>query len=60
MSSCNLKKAIPFKFSERIIDATRETPNCPQFPDLENIREREKRSENIDDCLTLNVFTPEV
>lgn len=46
--------------TSNLIDATKEPSNCPQFPDLQIIRERESRSENVDDCLTLNIFTPAV
>ncbi|XP_065361267.1 glutactin [Calliphora vicina] len=52
------QKAVSLELNENLIDATKEPSNCPQFPDLEAIKVKESRSENVDDCLTLNVFTP--
>ncbi|XP_023309204.2 glutactin [Lucilia cuprina] len=52
------QKALSPELIENLIDATKEPSNCPQFPDLDIIREKESRFENVDDCLTLNVFTP--
>ncbi|XP_013111495.2 glutactin [Stomoxys calcitrans] len=40
------------------IDATFEPSNCPQFPDLSLVAEREARGEDVDDCLSLNIYTP--
>ncbi|KAH8282657.1 hypothetical protein KR054_009030, partial [Drosophila jambulina] len=41
------------------IDATVQSPNCAQFPELQRLRESESRGENVDDCLTLNIYAPE-
>ncbi|KAM7357530.1 glutactin isoform 2-T2 [Cochliomyia hominivorax] len=52
------QKALSLELNNNLIDATKESSNCPQFPELHIIREREKRNENVDDCLTLNIFAP--
>ncbi|XP_060666315.1 glutactin [Drosophila nasuta] len=40
------------------IDATRSSPNCAQFPEVQRLQEAEARGENVDDCLTLNIYAP--
>ncbi|XP_037955391.1 glutactin-like [Teleopsis dalmanni] len=52
------KASVPESTNNDVIDATREPANCPQFPDLRLITQAEQRRENVDDCLTLNIYTP--
>ncbi|XP_034129257.1 glutactin isoform X2 [Drosophila guanche] len=41
------------------VDATTASPNCAQFPELQRLQAAEARGENVDDCLTLNIYAPE-
>ncbi|KAH8411877.1 hypothetical protein KR222_000943, partial [Zaprionus bogoriensis] len=49
--------ARPLTYQGRI-DATRSSANCAQFPELQRLQEAEARGENVDDCLTLDVYAP--
>lgn len=40
------------------IDATRSSANCAQFPEVQRLQEAEARGENVDDCLTLDIYAP--
>ncbi|XP_030380529.1 glutactin [Scaptodrosophila lebanonensis] len=51
------QKATPLQYQGRI-DATRQSSNCAQFPELESLQQAEARGEAVDDCLTLNIFAP--
>ncbi|KAH8410617.1 hypothetical protein KR009_006686, partial [Drosophila setifemur] len=50
--------AQPSSFRGRI-NATEPSSNCAQFPELQRLREAENRGENVDDCLTLDIYAPE-
>ncbi|XP_016979656.1 glutactin [Drosophila rhopaloa] len=50
--------ARPVGFQGRI-NATVPSPNCAQFPELDRLRTAESRGENVDDCLTLDIYAPE-
>ncbi|KAI9581396.1 glutactin [Glossina fuscipes] len=52
------QKASPPENLLNIINAREEPPACPQFPEIAIINDREKRGEKIDDCLTLNIYSP--
>lgn len=54
------QRAEPIEYYSIPVDATKEPLNCPQFPELQRIREAEARGEDVNDCLTLNIFTPNV
>nr|XP_017108680.2 glutactin [Drosophila bipectinata] len=41
------------------VNANVKSPNCAQFPELQRLRESEARGENVDDCLTLDIYAPE-
>ncbi|XP_017075737.2 glutactin [Drosophila eugracilis] len=41
------------------VNATVQSPNCAQFPELNRLREAESRGENVDDCLTLDIYAPD-
>ncbi|KAH8305477.1 hypothetical protein KR018_009433, partial [Drosophila ironensis] len=41
------------------IRAQAKSPNCPQFPEVDRLKEAEARGENVDDCLTLDIYAPE-
>lgn len=45
---------------KEIIDATQQPENCPQFPELKRIAAKENAGQNVDDCLTLTIYTPAV
>ncbi|XP_022224404.2 glutactin [Drosophila obscura] len=49
-------KAVPFQGR---VDATTASPNCAQFPELQRLQTAEARGENVDDCLTLDIYAPE-
>ncbi|EDW80416.1 uncharacterized protein Dwil_GK18669 [Drosophila willistoni] len=40
------------------VNATKASPNCAQFPELQRIQDDEARGKNVDDCLTLDVYAP--
>ncbi|XP_055856736.1 glutactin-like [Episyrphus balteatus] len=46
--------------SNGIINATVEPMACPQFPDLLKVEQAERQGINVDDCLTLSIFTPNI
>ncbi|ALC38993.1 Glt [Drosophila busckii] len=48
-------KPVPY---ESFINATRQSENCAQFPELPRLQQAEARGENVDDCLTLNIYAP--
>ncbi|KAH8350760.1 hypothetical protein KR084_010776 [Drosophila pseudotakahashii] len=50
--------AQPAGFQGRV-SATVKSPNCAQFPELARLRDSESRGENVDDCLTLDIYAPE-
>ncbi|EDW37378.1 GL25558 [Drosophila persimilis] len=52
------QQARPVPFQGRV-DATTASPNCAQFPELQRLQTAEARGENVDDCLTLNIYAPE-
>ncbi|XP_030238611.1 glutactin isoform X2 [Drosophila navojoa] len=41
-----------------IINATQSSPNCAQFPEVQRLQAAESRGENVDDCLTLDIYAP--
>lgn len=47
--------AVPYQGT---IDATRSSANCAQFPEVQRLQEAEARGENVDDCLTLDIYAP--
>ncbi|KAL7739776.1 hypothetical protein ACLKA6_018022 [Drosophila palustris] len=51
------QQATPVPY-QSVIDATRPSANCAQFPELQRLQEAEARGENVDDCLTLNIYAP--
>ncbi|XP_034472621.1 glutactin [Drosophila innubila] len=51
------QQATPVPYQAQI-DATRSSSNCAQFPELQRLQEAEARGENVDDCLTLNIYAP--
>lgn len=58
----NLQKGLHagISHSSRKVDASKEPLPCPSFPDLDSIRMNEARGINVDDCLTLSVYTRKV
>ncbi|XP_016968601.1 glutactin [Drosophila biarmipes] len=50
--------AQPIGFQGRV-SATEKSPNCAQFPELDRLRDSESRGENVDDCLTLDIYAPD-
>ncbi|EDW52178.1 glutactin [Drosophila sechellia] len=50
--------AQPIGYQGRV-NATVQSPNCAQFPELDRLRLSESRGENVDDCLTLDIYAPE-
>ncbi|XP_043642813.1 glutactin [Drosophila teissieri] len=50
--------AQPIGYQGRV-NATVQSPNCAQFPELDRLRVSESRGENVDDCLTLDIYAPE-
>lgn len=50
--------AQPIGYQGRV-NATVQSPNCAQFPELDRLRFSESRGENVDDCLTLDIYAPE-
>ncbi|XP_055902663.1 glutactin-like [Eupeodes corollae] len=52
--------ARPPPISNVIIEATTEPIACPSIPDLLKVEQAERQGINVDDCLTLSVFTPNV
>ncbi|KAL5290660.1 CES5A.2 family protein [Megaselia abdita] len=48
---------VDLSHSSRKTDASKEPMPCPSFPDLDMVMENEARGINVDDCLTLSVFT---
>ncbi|KAM8717726.1 hypothetical protein ACLKA7_004431 [Drosophila subpalustris] len=51
------QQATPVPY-QSVIDATRPSANCAQFPELQRLQEAEARGENVDDCLTLDIYAP--
>ncbi|XP_002003703.2 glutactin [Drosophila mojavensis] len=48
-------RAAPY---QPIINATQSSPNCAQFPEVQRLQLAESRGENVDDCLTLDIYAP--
>jgi len=50
--------AQPTGFQGRV-SATEKSTNCAQFPELDRLRKSESQGENVDDCLTLDIYAPD-
>ncbi|EDV58283.1 glutactin [Drosophila erecta] len=50
--------AQPIGYQGRV-NASARSPNCAQFPELDRLRLSESRGENVDECLTLDIYAPE-
>ncbi|XP_030555078.1 glutactin [Drosophila novamexicana] len=48
-------RAVPFQAR---INATQSRANCAQFPEVQRLQVAEARGEDVDDCLTLNIYAP--